>query len=102
MKAKEKTNMGHAFICEHCDCYHTVTDGCNEAWVEACRSKKAARRAWEGCVTVERTSWEAWKEPGSGVTQAIAWFEACEAKRQAWRTWKAARDVEYATWRKLT
>ena len=22
--------MGHAFICEYCECYHTVTDGCDE------------------------------------------------------------------------
>ena len=23
-------NMGHAFICEYCECYHTATDGCDE------------------------------------------------------------------------
>lgn len=22
--------MGHAFICEYCECYHTATDGCDE------------------------------------------------------------------------
>ena len=26
--------MGHAFICEHCDCYHTATDACEDYEME--------------------------------------------------------------------
>jgi len=30
LRIRNFVNMGHAFICEYCECYHTATDGCDE------------------------------------------------------------------------